>query len=625
MNQGRRSAEHGREVDVGGRLAADVGDRSGGAEGVGQHVVAQVADELAGHLGLRRGGREDLGRRDGARGAGHRRRHEHDARGVGDGVERRGHRGGRGGVGGLEHQGQRAVHPRAEALGEQVVGLPGGRTGGIVAGVGHGQAHAEDGGGQQEQGAGPGHRGHDRPALHAAGPAVGHRLARRPPGPPAVHAEAVDPSPDHAEERGQQGDGAEHGHEHGGRRAEGEALQEAQPHQQQPEQGDHHGAAGEHHGPPGGAHGLHRGVVGRQAPLQRGAVAGDDEQGVVDAHADADHRRDLGGEVRRRHGGGPQAERRHRGHDAGDRGQDRQAHGHDRPEGDQQDDRRGQQADTLARGHLDVLEQVAAEGDLEPGVLQRLGLLGHRRGRRVGRVVGGQVDGGEGDGAVGGSLLRRVEGRGHRGDAGQRPDLVEVGAHGGRGGRSVEAGGVVEHDGGGVVGQVGHLRAGQVVGLLGVGAGEAAAVGEAAAEGALGGEEADEGDHPEGDHPPSVAEAGGCETFEHGVLLGRDGGSGGTVDGTDDRRRRPSRLPAKGTGGFPYPRTAARPPARGGPGASGQCTAERTAAGPDALPSEASRSQPKQSGGWRRRSGYFSRRSARASMRGVGSSSTPSP
>jgi hypothetical protein len=76
---GQALGEHRREVDVGGRLAADVGHRSGRAEDVGQHIVAQVADELAGHLGLRRGGREDLGRRDATGGAGHRRRHEHDA------------------------------------------------------------------------------------------------------------------------------------------------------------------------------------------------------------------------------------------------------------------------------------------------------------------------------------------------------------------------------------------------------------------------------------------------------------------------------------------------------------------------------------------------------------------
>ena len=43
----------------------------------------------------------------------------------------------------------------------------------------------------------------------------------------------------------------------------------------------------------------HRGL-GRSRPVERGAVAGDDEQRVVDADADADHRRDLRREARRR-------------------------------------------------------------------------------------------------------------------------------------------------------------------------------------------------------------------------------------------------------------------------------------------------------------------------------------
>ena len=224
-------------------------------------------------------------------GLAHRRRHEHDARGVGDGVERRGHRGGRGGVGGLEHQGQRAVHPGAEALGEQVVGLPGGRTGGIVAGVGHGQAHAEGGGGQQRAGprprprrprpAGAARRGAQRWAIVSRGArrvrrrCTLRRSIRRPTTPSSAGSRVTAPST-----------------------ATSTAVDvpRARPSRKlsrissSPSSEIIDGAAGEHHGPPGGAHGLDRGVVGRQAPLQRGAVAGDDEQGVVDAHADADHR-----------------------------------------------------------------------------------------------------------------------------------------------------------------------------------------------------------------------------------------------------------------------------------------------------------------------------------------------
>ena len=242
-----------------GRLAADVGVAPG-AEGVGSTSSRRWRTSCSVASVLRRGGREDLDRRDGLpEGLGTGGVTDATPGVVGDGAGEVGTAAAAAASGVSATTGQRAVGTRAEAVGEQVVGLAGGRAGGIVAGVGDGQAHAEGTGRPAASRApAPGRRRSDRPALHDAGPAVGHRLARRPAGPPAVHAEAVDPSPDHAEERRQQGDGAEHGHEHGGRGAEGQALQEAQPHQQQPEQRDHHGAAGEHHGPPGGAHGLDR-------------------------------------------------------------------------------------------------------------------------------------------------------------------------------------------------------------------------------------------------------------------------------------------------------------------------------------------------------------------------------
>ena len=72
-----------------------------------------------------------------------------------------------------------------------------------------------------------------------------------------------------------------------------------------------------------------------------------------------------------------------------------------------------------------------------------------------------------------------------------------------------------------------------------------------------------------------------------------------------------------------------RPPPAGGliaaPGASGQCTAERTAPTPEALPSGASRSQPKRSGGWRRRSSRTGRPGARVvpAARGRGGPTPP--
>ena len=57
--------------------------------------------------------------------------------------------------------------------------------------------------------------------------------------------------------------------------------------------------AGEDDRPGPSGHRLdHRGL-GRRRAVERVAVAGDDEQGVVDADADADHRGDLRREVGR--------------------------------------------------------------------------------------------------------------------------------------------------------------------------------------------------------------------------------------------------------------------------------------------------------------------------------------
>ena len=78
-------------------------------------------------------------------------------------------------------------------------------------------------------------------------------------------------------------------------------------------------------------------------------VARDDEQGVVDPDAQADHRRQDRGELRHAR------ERRQDQREAGPRGEadhrraDRQAHRDDGAERDQQDDHRGQQADQLGR------------------------------------------------------------------------------------------------------------------------------------------------------------------------------------------------------------------------------------------------------------------------------------
>ena len=85
------------------------------------------------------------------------------------------------------------------------------------------------------------------------------------------------------------------------------------------------------------------------ALVQALAVPGDDEQRVVDAHADADHGGQLGAERRHDQPGGEQGDDGEADADAEQGGEDRQAHGEHRAEGDEQDDDGGEDADGLAR------------------------------------------------------------------------------------------------------------------------------------------------------------------------------------------------------------------------------------------------------------------------------------
>ena len=129
--------------------------------------------------------------------------------------------------------------------------------------------------------------------------------------------------------------------------------------------------AGEQHGPPGRVdRGDHR-LLGIEAGLEGLAVAGDDEQRVVDAHADADHGGQDGGEGLERVDVGEQLDDRQPDGDAAQRHHDGQRHGQHRPEGDEQDDDGGHDADQLTRGQwlaLGLLDELTAEVDLECGV-----------------------------------------------------------------------------------------------------------------------------------------------------------------------------------------------------------------------------------------------------------------
>ena len=142
-------------------------------------------------------------------------------------------------------------------------------------------------------------------------------------------------------------------------------------HQRQAHQGDDHRRAGEQHGAAAGVDRLGDGVLDAEPELEALSVPRDDEQRVVDADAEADHRDHrvvksgiemtwLSDADERR--GDAEAEQ-------GDA--DREAHRQHRAEGQDQDDDGGDDAEQLALGQLELGERVTAVLDLHA----RWGLL----------------------------------------------------------------------------------------------------------------------------------------------------------------------------------------------------------------------------------------------------------
>jgi hypothetical protein len=147
--------------------------------------------------------------------------------------------------------------------------------------------------------------------------------------------------------------------------ADGEALDEGDAHEQHAEQRDHHGGAGEQHGPPGGVerdgHRLAHGV----AVVELLAVAGDDEQRVVDADAQPDHHAQERGEVGDGHEVAEDGDDHRAEADAEQRHAHGQAHGQHRAERHDQDDDGEGQADLLGRGLLELGEHEPAQLDAQ--------------------------------------------------------------------------------------------------------------------------------------------------------------------------------------------------------------------------------------------------------------------
>ena len=138
-------------------------------------------------------------------------------------------------------------------------------------------------------------------------------------------------------------------------------------------------------------------------------VAGDHEQRVVDADADADHRDRSGREARHVDRAADDEHESDAGPDAEQRGADRQPHREHRPERDQQDDHRREDPDAFAHtARRGLLEQVTAERDVQTrypdAVGHRLDLVAGVE-ERVGVAVG-EVDLGVRDVAALGDLAR---------------------------------------------------------------------------------------------------------------------------------------------------------------------------------------------------------------------------
>ena len=181
------------------------------------------------------------------------------------------------------------------------------------------------------------------------------------------HVQALDVAAGEAEQRRQQRHRGGHDEQHGQRHGEREPVQGRQAHQQDAEHRDDDDEAGEHHGPPGRRD---RADGGPSWLLPLGEVAaepGDDEQRVVDADAEADHRRGGWGPVRDVDHPAQELAERDRGAEAEHGGDQRQPHRDRGPEGEQQDDGGGEQPDAFGaeRGRLGQRGDRAADLDLQ--------------------------------------------------------------------------------------------------------------------------------------------------------------------------------------------------------------------------------------------------------------------
>ncbi len=360
-----------------------------------------------------------------------------------------------------------------------------------------------------------------RVALHLAAPAEPHRRAvRRLVAVEAGEVQPVDGVTDETEHRRQQRDRRGDDHRDGEHRAEREALHEREVHQEHAEQRDDDRAAGEHDRPARRRHCDLDRVLRLATRVQLGAVTGDDEERVVDARPEADHRGELGREARdveherdEQQPSEADAQREQRGHD-------RQPHRDHRAEREQQDHDRGEQTEQLARrrlGSQHLLDDVAAGLELHAG--------GSCRRHVAGEVVDGrlrdvarppvELDGRVRDPAVARDRapVARV-GAHDRGHVGQPGDLREQRLGARPDGVGLHPGPCEHHDLGRVTRAGGEPGLQEVERVLRLDVGQLEAVRVLGPRQPAGAEDHDDRQQPQHEHPPPVENAPASEATE---------------------------------------------------------------------------------------------------------------
>ena len=277
----------------------------------------------------------------------------------------------------VHDDGNGTVEAGPEALSQQVIGPAAGLLLGLCALVGGAEAYERRG--QRE---GHDHHQHDREHElrvrgHEPAPAGDERLL-------AAHVRIVHAAKEWhfqpvdlvAEER-QHCQQQRVRDQHRGQDAEGAADSELG-HEVQADEGqaahrDGHRQAGEEHGTPGGGAGFGGSVARGKPVMQQLSEAGDDEQRVVDADPQPDHRDEDGRDRVDVGQPGEDEQQQERRRQRRDRQHDRDDHRHEGAEHEEEDDDRREQAERLRRTLLDRWKLgFAVELDRHPGWFDRL-------------------------------------------------------------------------------------------------------------------------------------------------------------------------------------------------------------------------------------------------------------